>query len=261
MNNTELKAFLDEKADTFNNVSFIEKDPISIPKRFSKLQDIEIIGLWVALLSWGQRVTIINNGERLVELMEGTPHDFVLNHSEKDRARFLKFVHRTFQPADALCFLEFFQNYYKANTSLEEAFYCEGLSKNRVKNGLVQFRKIFFESEKILQRTGKHIASPLKNSSCKRLNMFLRWMVRDDGIVDFGLWKKLKPAELLIPLDVHVQRVALSTGLLKRDKADWKAVVELTESLRKMEPEDPVKYDYALFGLGVLQYDFTKKTK
>ena len=255
MNKTELKDFLDQKTLEFNHPRFIETDPISIPKKFKKLQDIEIIGLWTALLSWGQRVTIINNGNKLVELMDNTPYDFVLNHSENDRKKFSKFVHRTFQPIDAIYFLEFFQNYYKSHSSLEEAFIDLNAKEEKIKHGLIQFRQIFFKSEFAPQRTYKHIASPLKNSSCKRLNMFLRWMVRDDNLVDFGLWKLINKKDLIIPLDVHVQRVALSLGLMKRNKSDWKAVLELTKSLRKLDPIDPVKYDYALFGLGILQYD------
>jgi len=250
----ELKNFLDKKAQEFNHPHFVDTDPISIPKQFSKLQDIEIIGLWTAVISWGQRVTIIKNANRLVELMDGAPHDFILNHTEKDRQRFGDFVHRTFQPEDALYFLEFFQNYYRENDSLEDAFISKS-KQEPIKDGLIKFRNEFFSSEHVLQRTQKHIASPLKNSSCKRLNMFLRWMVRDDGIVDFGLWSKLSKKDLYIPLDVHVQRVAMSLGLLKRKQSDWKAVVELTEKLRKLDPNDPVKYDYALFGLGILQYD------
>ena len=251
MRGNQLKTFLDEKTVEYNNVFFIPKDPISIPKQFSKLQDIEIMGLWTAILSWGQRTTIIKSGNLLVELMEHSPYDFIINHKEKDRKRFLKFVHRTFQPTDALYFLEFFQNYYLSNLSLESAFHYNLSSENPIKDGLIQFRNIFLDSDYAPVRTKKHIASPDNNSSCKRLNMFLRWMVRDDGIVDFGLWRKINKCDLLIPLDVHVQRIALKLGLLKREKPDWKAVMELTDNLRKLDPEDPVKYDYALFGLGL----------
>ncbi|MEE9373766.1 MAG: TIGR02757 family protein [Saprospiraceae bacterium] len=250
----QLKSFLDKKTKEYNHPRFILNDPISIPKKFSKLQDIEIIGLWTALLSWGQRVSIINSGNRLIELMDGSPFDFVINHTEKDRARFLKFVHRTFQPIDALVFLDFFQKYYQLNESLEDAFYVDS-NIDPIKKGLIQFKNIFFNSELIPKRTQKHIASPLKNSACKRLNMFLRWMVRDDEIVDFGKWKKINKKDLLVPLDVHVQRIALSLGLLKREKADWKALMELMENLRELDPKDPGKYDYALFGLGILQND------
>lgn len=258
MTRSELKDFLNQKVQEFNHPRFVETDPISIPKKFDKLQDIEIIGLWTAIISWGQRVTIINNANKLVNLMDGSPHDFIVNHTERDRKRFGEFIHRTFQPADALYFLEFFQNYYRKHSSLEDAFIVPDTTEEPIKHSLIQFRQTFFSSEHALKRTEKHIASPLKNSSCKRLNMFLRWMVRDDGIVDFGLWKRLNKKDLYIPLDVHVQRVAMSLGLLKRKQSDWKAVLELTEKLRKIDPTDPVKYDYALFGLGILQYDQMK---
>jgi len=249
---SELKVFLDEKVKEFNSPSFIETDPISIPKKFTKLQDIEIIGLWTAVISWGQRVTIINNGNRLVDLMDGAPHDFIMNHSEPDRKRFLKFVHRTFQPVDALYFLEFFQHYYKNHHSLEDAFLTSS-EKEPIKAGLIQFRNQFFNLDSALERTQKHIASPLKNSSCKRLNMFLRWMVRqDDKGVDFGIWKSISPSQLLMPLDVHVDKVARKLNLLDRKQTDWRTVLELTEKLRKFDKKDPVKYDFALFGLGVL---------
>ena len=257
MDQSELKLFLDEKSRTFNNESFIDSDPISIPKRFSRLQDIEIIGLWTAILSWGQRKTIINSGMRLIELMDGAPYDFVMGHSEKELARFDTFVHRTFQPVDALYFVDFFKNYYAENESLEDAF-MTGEDSWDAEKGLIQFQKTFFQSEYAPQRTRKHIASPERNSSCKRLNMFLRWMVRDDAIVDFGLWKRLDKAGLYIPLDVHVQRVAHSLGLLDRKIPDWKAVKELTSRLRAFDAADPVKYDFALFGLGILQYDDLK---
>lgn len=251
----DLKLFLDEKATTYNHSSFIKNDPISIPKKFDRLQDIEIIGLWTAILSWGQRSTIINNGNRLIELMDSSPYDFIRDHNESDRKRFLKFIHRTFQPTDALYFLHFFQNYYQQHYSLEEAFFPYDHGNSSIESALIKFRKVFFNSEYTPKRTKKHIATPEKNSSCKRLNMFLRWMVRDDGIVDFGLWKKIDKKHLMIPLDLHVQRVATSLGLLTRKVSDWKAVVELTEKLKVFDSSDPVKYDFALFGLGILQYD------
>lgn len=250
-----LKAYLDEKAAAFNQTDFIADDPISLPHRFSKLQDIEIIGLWTAVLAWGQRKTIINSGNRLVELMDGAPHDFMLNHEEKDRERFTDFKHRTFQPLDALWFLEFLQNYYRNNDSLEDAF-AQHLKPNdtNVENALRGFHDLFFADENAPQRTRKHIATPARKSSCKRLNMFLRWMVRqDDKGVDFGLWKKIKPAQLLMPLDVHVDRIARRLGLLERKQTDWLSVTELTENLRRFDATDPVKYDFALFGIGVLE--------
>ena len=255
METKQLKAFLDSKVEKYNHPSFIEKDPISIPRKFTKLQDIEIIGLWTAILSWGQRTTIINNANRLIELMDEHPYEFILNHSEKDRDRFANFVHRTFQPIDALYFLDFFQRYYRKQFSLETAFFPSERTNDSIKTALINFRNRFFSVDYAPERTRKHIATPLNNSSCKRLNMFLRWMIRSDGIVDFGLWKSVDRKHLMIPLDVHVQRIALKLEILKRKNADWKAVEELTQNLRCFDPSDPVKYDYALFGLGILQDD------
>lgn len=250
-----LQEYLNERADTFNQPDFIAADPISLPHRFTKLQDIEIIGLWVAILSWGQRKTIINSGNRLIELMDGAPHDFILNHLEKDRARFLDFKHRTFQPTDTLWFLEFFQQYYKNNKSLETAFAQHLNAEDQtVENALRGFHDLFFADENAPHRTKKHIATPARKSSCKRINMFLRWMVRqDDKGVDFGLWQQIKPSQLLMPLDVHVDRIARRLGLLTRKQTDWLSVLELTENLRKYDANDPVKYDFALFGIGVLE--------
>ena len=249
------REYLFEAAKHFNRPSFIESDPISIPKRFFKKQDIEIAGLWSAVLSWGQRKTIIAKAGQLMELMDDAPHDFILNHSEKDRKRFLSFVHRTFQPIDTLYFLEFFQWYYKNHNSLEEGF-VKHLPADADNAGpaLEGFHNLFFSLPNAPKRTKKHLPSPKTGSTCKRLNMFLRWMVRkDDQGVDFGIWKRIKPSQLLIPLDVHVERVARKMGLLSRKQRDWKAVVELTERLKKYHPEDPVLFDYALFGIGVLE--------
>lgn len=253
MNN--LKEYLDEQVEKYNNIDFIEADPISLPHQFDKKQDIEIIGLWTAVLAWGQRKTIINSGNRLVNLMGGAPHDFILNHTEKDRKAFLDFKHRTFQPTDTLWFLEFFQQYYRKNDSLESAF-SRHLSPTdiTVENALRGFHDLFFEDENAPHRTRKHIATPARKSSCKRLNMYLRWMVRQDKKgVDFGLWNEIKPSQLLMPLDVHVDRVARRFGLLERKQTDWLSVLELTENLRRFDAEDPVKYDFALFGAGVLE--------
>ena len=251
----DLQEYLDEQVELYNKPNFIEADPISIPHQFSKKQDIEIIGLWVAILAWGQRKTIINSGNRLVELMGGSPHDFILNHTEKDRERFLDFKHRTFQATDTLWFLEFFQQYYRKNDSLENAF-SRHLSPDdkTVEKALRGFHDLFFEDENAPHRTRKHIATPTRKSACKRINMYLRWMVRQDKKgVDFGLWNEIKPSQLLMPLDVHVDRVARKFGLLERKQTDWLSVLELTENLRKFDAEDPVKYDFALFGAGVLE--------
>ena len=248
-----LQEFLDDCVLRYNVPDFIKDDPIGIPHRFSKLQDIEIMGFWVAMLAWGQRKSIINSALRLVDLMDGAPHDFILNHQETDRKRFLDFKHRTFQATDTLYFLEFFQQYYRQNESLETAF-SQWLSPNDLttEKALIGFHQLFFSLEDAPQRTRKHIATPERKSTCKRLNMFLRWMVRNDGKgVDFGLWQTIQPSQLLIPLDVHVERYARRFGLIQREKTDWLTVLELTENLRRFDANDPVKYDFALVGLGV----------
>ena len=246
-----LKTFLDTKVDQFNNPTFIEQDPISIPHKYSKKQDIEITGFWTAMLSWGQRKTIINKSNELFSAMGDSPHEFILNHKAKDRKRLGAFKHRTFLQPDCYYFLEFFQWYYRNHNTLETAFF----EKHKdVKLGIIDFREIFFSLTKDKIRTEKHVSSPLKGSTCKRINMFLRWMVRSDNRgVDFGIWKSISPSQLYCPLDVHVSRVAKSFGLLKRKQNDWRAVEELTTALAKMDSKDPVKYDYALFSLGVLE--------
>ncbi len=255
-----LARFLNEAVRRYNTPDFIAGDPVSVPHRFSRLQDREITGFWAATLAWGQRKTIIQNANRLVELMDGAPHDFILNHREEDRARFLDFKHRTFQATDTLWFLEFFQQYYRQNHSLETAFARHlGAGDPTVEKALRGFHRDFFDHPYAPERTRKHVATPERGSTCKRLNMFLRWMVRSEPAgtagVDFGLWTQIRPAQLLIPLDVHVERMARRLGLLERKQTDWTAVLELTENLRAFDPEDPVKYDFALFGLGVLAKD------
>ncbi len=255
MDKQQLKKLLNTKVKLYNRSSFIEDDPISIPHRYKKKQDIEIAAFWTAMLAWGRRKTIIDKANELFGRMDNAPYDFIKNHKEKDRQRFESFVHRTFQPIDALYFLEFFQNYYKKNNSLEKAF-SRHLSKNdpHVGNALAGFHRDFFDSENAPRRTRKHVSTPERNSSCKRLNMFLRWMVRpNDTGVDFGLWKKIKPAQLLIPLDVHVDRIARGLGMIERKQTDWKTVLELTAFLKQLDPNDPVKYDFALFGMGVME--------
>ncbi|WP_461051209.1 TIGR02757 family protein [Spirosoma arcticum] len=263
-----LKDFLDAKADLYNRPSFIERDPISIPHRFSRKQDIEIMGFWAAVLAWGQRPVILKKAAELVEHMDGAPYDFVQNHEESDLKRFLSFKHRTFNATDALYFLHFFHQYYQANDSLEDAFLnvpagfssseTDGLKPagthtvGTVEQALITFHDRFCCDPFFPARTRKHIATPARNSSCKRLLMFLRWMVRqDDRGVDFGLWMRLRPDQLVMPIDVHVNRVSRQLGLLTRPQTDWKAALELTETLRQFDPADPVRYDFALFGLGV----------
>ncbi|ADB39056.1 TIGR02757 family protein [Spirosoma linguale] len=254
-----IKEFLDAKADLYNRPSFIERDPISIPHRFSKKQDIELMGFWAAVLAWGQRPVILKKANELVELMDGAPHDFVRNHEEADLKRFLNFKHRTFNATDALYFLHFFRQYYLDNDSLEDAFLptetdsLNSQSIQTVESSLITFHDRFCGlTDFFPERTRKHIATPARNSSCKRLLMFLRWMVRqDDRGVDFGIWTRLRPHQLVIPIDVHVNRVARHLQLLSRPQTDWKAALELTETLRQFDPADPVRYDFALFGLGV----------
>jgi uncharacterized protein (TIGR02757 family) len=252
--NENLHDFLEKRYLQYNSVAFIEDDPISIPHRFSRLQDIEIMAFWTAMLAWGQRKTIINKANELVALMDGAPYDFIVNHQEIDRKRFLDFKHRTFQATDTLYFLDVLQAFYKENASLETAFTRSmTIYDSTTEKGLVGFHDFFFSRPDFPERTRKHIATPARNSTCKRLNMFLRWMVRsDDKGVDFGLWKTIQPAQLLIPLDVHVERHARQLGLLQRPQTDWKAVLELTENLRQFDAEDPVKYDFVLFGLGAI---------
>lgn len=250
----DLKRVLDQAVAQYNDESFIVNDPISIPKKYSLKQDIEITAFWTAMLSWGQRVTIINKATELFGLMGESPYDFIKNHQESDRKRFENFKHRTFQYTDTLYFLEFLQHHYTHHESLEDAFVVPLGESQNAKNALSQFHEKFFALEYAPQRTKKHIATPARKSSCKRLNMFLRWMVRKDDVgVDFGLWSRLKMSQLMIPLDVHVYRVASQFGLLQRKQTDWRAVEELTASLREFDQYDPVKYDFALFGIGILQ--------
>lgn len=251
--NTDIKKLIELKSQQYQTPEFINNDPIAIPKKFVLQQDIEITAFWMAILSWGNRKSIINSGLKLIERMDHHPYDFILHHTEKDREKFLDFKHRTFQAPDTLYFLEFFQWYYRNHSSLQDAFVPEEEYKaSNVEEALIHFHNFFFSRPHLAQRTRKHVASPKKNSSCKRLNMFLRWMVRpSSGGVDFGLWKKISPAQLIIPLDVHVHRTALKLGIIQRSKADWKAALELNAQLKIWRPEDPCYYDYGLFGLGV----------
>ncbi|MBK9106923.1 MAG: TIGR02757 family protein [Saprospiraceae bacterium] len=250
-----LKSYLDTLVLKYNQPGFIADDPISIPHRFSKKQDIEISALWTALIAWGQRKTILKNADLLMEWMDGSPHQFVLQHHENDRKKFLNFKHRTFNGEDAIHFLEFFQSYYRENESLEAAF-AGGLQKSDLHVGpaLMSFKSEFKKFLPFAGRTLKHIASPETGSRCKRLLMFLRWLVRKDKAgVDFGIWTNISPAQLLLPLDVHVEQSARKLGLLSRKQADWKAVLELSDHCRAFSPNDPASYDFALFGLGLEQ--------
>ncbi len=259
MDNAELKKFLDRKVKEYNRPSFIEHDPVSVPHSFTKKQDIEIAGFFAAIFAWGIRTTIINKCRELMRLMDDAPHDFIVNHKEKDRRRFEAFCHRTFNATDLLYFIAFLQQHYKKYDSLEDAFIrCLPASSREggriVQHSLDYFYTYFFSLEDVPARTRKHIAAPMKNSACKRLNMFLRWMVRNDNNgVDFGLWKTIKPSELICPLDLHVARVAKRFDLLDRPDPDWQSAVQLTDNLKKFDAKDPVKYDYALFALGVVE--------
>jgi uncharacterized protein (TIGR02757 family) len=242
---------LEAKYLQYNNQAFIGHDPISIPHQFSLQQDIEIMGFWAAILAWGQRKTIINKCNELVNLMDGQPFEFIKNHQPTDLKPFLTFKHRTFNDIDTLYFISFFHDFYKKNDSLESAFLFDYENEESVENGLINFHKKFFSLEYAPYRTQKHISTPSNNSACKRINMFLRWMVRKDANgVDFGLWHKIKPNQLICPCDVHVDRVARALGLIHRKQTDWKTALELTDNLKKFDANDPVKYDFALFGMG-----------
>lgn len=249
---TNLKDFLDEKVELYNQPSFIPNDPISIPHQFTKKQDIEIAGLFAATLAWGQRKTIINKCNELMKMMGHAPHDFILNHKENELKHFLEFKHRTFNPTDALFFIDFLKSHYSKNESLETAF--TGGVKGDMESYLSNFHNTLFAHPDAPNRTRKHVATPTRKSACKRLNMYLRWMVRKDNKgVDFGIWNEIQPHQLICPLDVHVERVAKRLGLLQRKQTDWRAALELSENLRELDPNDPVKYDFALFGIGVME--------
>lgn len=249
-----IKQLLDSKVRLYNNVDFINADPISVPHKFTKLQDIEIAGFFAAIFAWGNRTTIINKALELMALMDNQPHNFILNASDSDLQQLLKFKHRTFQADDLFYFISFFKWYYQRYESLETAF-ANGIQTgdSNIESGLKWFRQLFF-SLPHLSRTKKHVSSPVTGSSCKRINMYLRWMVRKDAHgVDFGLWSTINASQLVCPLDVHVGRVARRLGLLKRPTDDWQAATELTEALKTYDSEDPVKYDFALFSIGVME--------
>lgn len=248
MNDRELHSFLEEKCGKYNRAEFIESDPISIPHRFSKKQDVEIAGFLSATISWGQRPTIIRNANELMRRMDFSPHDFILNYKKKDLGQFNKFKHRTFNGTDCCFFLQSLHAIYRKHNSLEFVFKGKG-----AKASITNFRKIFF-SIPHPARTEKHISNPEAQSACKKLNMFLRWMIRKDKRgVDFGIWNNIKMSDLMCPLDVHSGNVARKLGLLTRKQNDWQSVEELTSRLKKLDSTDPVKYDFALFGLGAIE--------
>lgn len=246
------KTYLDQLVQKANNLGFIPNDPISIPHQFNQVEDIEIAAFFASIFAWGQRKTIINKTKEVLGLMDNSPYDFILNHSQTDLKSFQGFVHRTFNDTDLLYFIYRLQRYYLENGSLEQAFakHMTPESEN-IEPALIGFYIDFFDSEFAPKRTQKHIASPSKNSTCKRLCMYMRWMVRKDD-VDFGIWKQFKPSQLMMPLDVHVERQARAMGLLTRKQRDWQSVIELTSALKRYDKVDPVKYDFALFGASVL---------
>ncbi len=255
MNKSELKLFLDKKVDEYDQPFYIYSDPVCIPHLFSKKQDIEIAAFFASIFAWGNRTTIIQKSKELMQLMEMQPYAFCLHHNENDLQRFFEFKHRTFNTTDLLYFIDFLKFHYTKNKSLEQAF-TAGMNKEdkTIENALTGFHEYFFSLEHVPARTKKHIATPVKNSTCKRLNMFLRWMVRNDGKgIDFGIWKNISASQLICPIDVHVGRVARHFKLLNRKQTDWQAALELTTNLRTLDKQDPVKYDFALFGLGVIE--------
>ena len=244
-----IQSLLEQKVRQYNRPDFIPNDPIAIPHQFSQQADIEIAGFLAATFAWGNRTTILNKSRELLQLMDNAPHQFIREHRERDLKKLLAFKHRTFQFTDLLYFIQFLRHHYQLHTSLESAFDLDRLD---MQSRLIAFHDYFFSLPDAPERTRKHVASPLRGSTCKRLNMFLRWMVRKDKMgVDFGIWKKIKPAELICPVDVHVSRVARKLGLIERKQTDWATAFELTEALRGFDPHDPVKYDFALFSLGV----------
>lgn len=247
-----VKEFLDEKVTEFNRPQFIETDPIQVAKHFSTKENIEIAGFLTATISWGNRVAIIKNALRMMELLENQPHDFVLNASGEDLKRLNRFVHRTFNSDDLIYFIHSLRNIYRNYGGLQYVFEDGYKNDNSVFGALSHFHEVFFELPG--ERTRKHISNVRKGASAKRLNMYLRWMCRNDKVgVDFGLWKRIPASALMLPLDVHTGNVGRKLGLLKRRSNDWKAVEEITATLRSFDPTDPIKYDFALFGLGVFE--------
>lgn len=252
MTQSELKDFLDEKVEQYNHPRFLEDDPLQVPHRFAQKEDIEISGFLTATIAWGNRKSIINNASKLMTLLDNAPHDFVMNHSEDDLEKLAPFVHRTFNGLDLHYFIKSLKNIYENHGGLETVF-NKNQQKDSLQPAISKFKEVFFELPH-LPRTTKHISDPNKGSAAKRINMFLRWMVRDNSSgVDFGIWKSLNPSQLSCPLDVHSGNVARKLKLLKRKQNDAKALLELDKKLRKLDPTDPVKYDFALFGLGVFE--------
>ncbi len=248
--NKELKDLLEHKFNLYNSTNFIIEDPISIPHAYNQKEDIEIISFLISIISWGNRKSIIKNGNNLREILGSSPIDFIMRFKERDLKK-INFVHRTFNKFDLIYFLKSLKNIYENHDGLENVF-SKNLNDEFMYNNISNFRKIFF-SLNHEKRTEKHISNPKKNSACKRINMFLRWMVRNDGVVDFGIWKKIKPSMLSCPLDVHTANIGRKLNLISRKQNDLKTVLELDQKLRLFDKNDPVKYDYALFGMGVYE--------
>jgi uncharacterized protein (TIGR02757 family) len=249
----ELKSFLDEKYDQFNVSAFIDDDPVSIPHRYTSKSDIEIAAFLTATISWGNRKSIIKSASRMMELMSDAPHDFVMNHTARDLKSLKGFVHRTFNADDLADFVRALKSLYEEHTSMEHYFAEAIAMQGNTAPAISTFKQRFFSAPHAA-RSEKHVSDPMSGSSAKRINMFLRWMVRaDKNAVDFGIWKNIAPAHLSIPLDVHSGNVARQLGMLTRKQNDARAVEELDSVLRKLDPADPVKYDYALFGLGAIE--------
>lgn len=249
---SDLKEFLDEKAELYNRPSFIDCDPISIPHQFTKKQDIEIAGFLAATIAWGNRKTILRNANRIIEILDHSPYEFIMNASSDEIEKINGFVHRTFNSADLIYFLKTLKNIYTHKGGLETIF-STWQTSDSLQPAIHEFHKVFFElpHEK---RTERHVSDPYKGSAAKKLNMYLRWMVRNDNRgVDFGLWKSISPSKLSCPLDVHSGNIARKLGLLTRKQSDSKAVIALDKTLRRFDKEDPVKYDFALFGLGAIE--------
>jgi uncharacterized protein (TIGR02757 family) len=252
LHKSDLKEFLNEKVELYNNPSFIITDPIQIPHLFSKKEDIEISAFLTATIAWGNRKMIINNAKKLIQLLDEAPHDFIINHSESDLKHLKSFVHRTFNSVDLIQFIRSLQHIYKNHGGLENALAIKD-NGSSYKQAISNFKQTFFEISHE-SRTLKHVSDPMKGSAAKRINMFLRWMVRkDDNRVDFGIWNSHSQSNLSCPLDVHSGNVARKLGLLNRKQNDWKALEELDNCLRSFDINDPSKYDFALFGLGVFE--------
>jgi uncharacterized protein (TIGR02757 family) len=252
MNQSELKDFLEEKVLQYNTLDFIESDPVQIPHLFTQKEDIEIAGFLSATIAWGNRKMIIKNANKMIDLMGNAPYDYIMSHTDKDLEQLDSFVHRTFNGQDFAHFIKSLKHIYSNHNGLEAAF-AKNQESNSMQRAISEFKKIFFEIPHI-QRTQKHVSDPLNNSAAKRINMYLRWMVRQDNKgVDLGIWKTIPIASLSCPLDVHSGNVARKLGILIRKQNDGKAVAELDSKLRELDANDPVKYDFALFGLGVFE--------